>query len=95
MIGNANLKLKRNDAAISAYKKAATLDPNPAVAYFNSARRCSTSAETVKTLPLATRRSPPIRKKADAYFVKGSACSVRGVGQEQQVRRCRPAPWKR
>src|SRR3984893_7622192 len=33
-IGNANVKLKKNDAAIAAYAKAATLDPNPAVAYF-------------------------------------------------------------
>jgi tetratricopeptide (TPR) repeat protein len=35
MIGNANLKLKRNDAAIAAYNKAAALDPNPGTAYFN------------------------------------------------------------
>src|SRR5580692_3416950 len=28
-IGNANLKLKKNDAAIAAYTKAATLSPNP------------------------------------------------------------------
>ena len=34
-IGNANVKLKKNDAAIAAYTKAAALDPNPAVAYFN------------------------------------------------------------
>jgi tetratricopeptide (TPR) repeat protein len=49
-VGNANLKLKRNDAAIAAYNKAAALDPNPAVAYFNICATLYNIGETVKTL---------------------------------------------
>ena len=34
-LGKANLKLRKNDAAVAAYTKAAAIDPHPAVAYFN------------------------------------------------------------
>jgi len=71
--GNAYLKLKKNELAVAAYTKAAELDPNPAVAYFNL---CATqynmgnmaAAETVCEKAIA---ADP--KKADAYFIKGSA----------------------
>jgi tetratricopeptide (TPR) repeat protein len=73
-IGNADLKLKKNDAAIAAYTKAATLSPTPAVAYFNL---CATlfnmgqpAAKTVAACDKAIAADP---KKADAYFVKGSS----------------------
>jgi tetratricopeptide (TPR) repeat protein len=80
MIGNANLKLKKNDAAIAAYNKAATLDPNPAVAYFNL---CATlynmgqaAAKTAAACDKAIAADP---KKADAYFVKGSSLYGEGA----------------
>ncbi len=73
MMGNANLKLKRNDAAIAAYNKAAALDPNPAVAYFNICAVMynvgQTGAKTVAACDKAIATDP---KKADAYFIKGS-----------------------
>jgi tetratricopeptide (TPR) repeat protein len=80
MIGNANLKLKKNDAAIAAYNKAAELSPNPAVAYFNI---CATlynmgqpAAKTAAACDKAIAADP---KKADAYFVKGSALYGEGA----------------
>jgi tetratricopeptide (TPR) repeat protein len=80
MIGNANLKLKKNDAAIAAYNKAAALSPNPAVAYFNV---CATlynmgqpAAKTAAACDKAIAADP---KKADAYFVKGSALYGEGA----------------
>ena len=72
-IGNANLKLKQNDAAIAAYGKAATLDPHPATAYFNLCatmyKSGKTGAEAVAACDKAIAADP---NRADAYFVKGS-----------------------
>src|SRR5580704_6351489 len=91
MIGNANLKLKKNDAAIAAYNKAATLSPNPAVAYFNL---CATmfnmgqpAAQTVAFCDKAIAADP---KKADAYFVKGS--SLYGEGALDKSNKFVPPP---
>jgi tetratricopeptide (TPR) repeat protein len=79
-IGNANLKLRKNDAAIAAFSKAAALGVNPAVSYFNL---CATmynmgqpAAKTVAACDKAIAADP---KKADAYFVKGS--SLYGEGR--------------
>ena len=72
-IGNANLKLKNNDAAVAAYGKAATLDPHPATAYFNLCATMynigKTGADAVAACDKAIAADP---KKADAYFIKGS-----------------------
>jgi len=72
-IGNTNLKLKQNDAALAAYSKAATLDPRPATAYFNLCATMynmgKTGADGVAACDKAIAADP---KKADAYFVKGS-----------------------
>jgi tetratricopeptide (TPR) repeat protein len=83
MLGNANLKLKNNDAAIAAYNKAAELSSNPAVAYFNL---CATlynmgqpAAKTVAACDKAIAADP---KKADAYFVKGSALYAEGTADK-------------
>jgi tetratricopeptide (TPR) repeat protein len=78
-IGNANLKLKKNDAAIAAYNKAATLSPNPAVAYFNlCATMYNMGQPAAKTVPACDKAIAADPKKADAYFVKGS--SLHGEG---------------
>jgi tetratricopeptide (TPR) repeat protein len=72
-MGNANLKLKQNDAAVTAYGKAAALDPYPATAYFNLCATLynlgKTGAEGVAACDKAIAADP---KKADAFFIKGS-----------------------
>jgi tetratricopeptide (TPR) repeat protein len=79
-IGNANLKLKKNDAAIAAYNKAATLSPNPAVAYFNlCATMYNMGQPAAKTAAACDKAIAADPKKADAYFVKGSALYGEGA----------------
>jgi tetratricopeptide (TPR) repeat protein len=79
VIGNANLKLKKNDAAIEAYNKAAALDPAPAVAYFNICATLYNSGEKVRTLAACDKAIAADPKKADAYFVKGSVMVGQGA----------------
>ena len=79
-IGNANLKLKKNDAAIAAYTKAATLSPNPAVAYFNlCATMYNMGQPAAKTAAACDKAIAADPKKADAYFVKGSSLYGEGA----------------
>jgi tetratricopeptide (TPR) repeat protein len=79
-IGNANLKLKKNDAAIAAYNKAAALSPNPAVAYFNlCATMYNMGQPAAKTAAACDKAIAADPKKADAYFVKGSALYGEGA----------------
>jgi tetratricopeptide (TPR) repeat protein len=79
-IGNANLKLKKNDAAIAAYNKAAALDPNPAVAYFNICAVMFNMGQTAaKTVPACDKAIAADPKKADAYFIKGSSLYGEGA----------------
>jgi tetratricopeptide (TPR) repeat protein len=85
MIGNANLKLKKNDAAIAAYNKAAALDPNPAI-YFNICATLYNAGETVKTLSACDKAIAADPKKADAYFVKGSVMVGQGtIGKDGKM----------
>jgi tetratricopeptide (TPR) repeat protein len=80
MIGNANLKLKKNEAAIAAYNKAATLSPNPAVAYFNlCATMYNMGQPAAKTVPACDKAIAADPKKADAYFVKASSLYGEGA----------------
>jgi tetratricopeptide (TPR) repeat protein len=79
-IGNANLKLKKNDAAIAAYNKAAALSPNPAVAYFNlCAATFNMGQPAAKTVPVCDKAIAADPKKADAYFIKGSSLYGEGA----------------
>jgi tetratricopeptide (TPR) repeat protein len=71
--GNCYLKLRKNDAAIAAYEKAAALDPNPGTAYFNL---CATQYNMGNMDAAASACEKAIAAdptKADAYFIKGSA----------------------
>lgn len=71
--GNAYLKLKKNPEAIAAFTKAAEMDPNPAVAYFNI---CATQYNTGNMEGAAAACDKAIQAdptKADAYFIKGSS----------------------
>jgi tetratricopeptide (TPR) repeat protein len=70
--GNMLLMLKNNAAAIAAYNKAAALDPNPAVAYWNI---CATMYNLGNTKGAAAACDKAIAadpKRPDAYFIKGS-----------------------
>jgi tetratricopeptide (TPR) repeat protein len=91
MLGNANLKLKKNDAAIAAYNKAATLSPNPAIAYFNlCATMYNMGQPAAKTVPACDKAIAADPKKADAYFVKGS--SLYGEGALDKSNKFVPPP---
>jgi tetratricopeptide (TPR) repeat protein len=90
-IGNANLKLKKNDAAIAAYTKAAALDPNPAVAYFNlCAVMFNMGQPAAKTVAYCDKAIAADPKKADAYFIKGS--SLYGEGALDKSNKFVPPP---
>src|SRR5580700_5595837 len=90
-IGNANLKLKKNDAAIAAYTKAAALDPNPAVAYFNlCAVMFNMGQPAAKTVVYCDKAIAADPKKADAYFIKGS--SLYGEGALDKSNKFVPPP---
>jgi tetratricopeptide (TPR) repeat protein len=72
-IGNAYLKLRKNDAAIAEYSKAAAIDPHPALAYFNLCTVMYNMGQTgAKALAACDKAIAADPKKADAYFVKGS-----------------------
>jgi tetratricopeptide (TPR) repeat protein len=71
--GNAYLKLKKNPEAIAAFTKAAEMDPNPGIAYFNI---CATQYNAGNMEGAAAACDKAIQadpNKAEAYFIKGSA----------------------
>jgi tetratricopeptide (TPR) repeat protein len=67
------LKLKKNTNAIAAYGKAATLSPNPAVAYFNICATLYNSGDMKAAVTACDKAIAADPNKADAYFIKGSA----------------------
>jgi tetratricopeptide (TPR) repeat protein len=70
--GNAYLKLKKNDKAIEAYTKAASMDPNPATAYFNICATQYNTGNTQGALAACDKAIAADPNRADAYFIKGS-----------------------
>jgi tetratricopeptide (TPR) repeat protein len=70
--GNAYLKLKKNSDAVAAYTKAAELDPNPGVAYFNICATQYNSGNVEGALAACDKAIAADPTKADAYFIKGS-----------------------
>jgi tetratricopeptide (TPR) repeat protein len=70
--GNAYLKLKKNDKAIEAYSKAASMDPNPATAYFNICATQYNTGNTQGALAACDKAIAADATRADAYFIKGS-----------------------
>jgi tetratricopeptide (TPR) repeat protein len=88
--GNAYLKLKKNNEAVAAYEKAASLDPNPGIAYFNI---CATQYNTGNMEGAAAACDKAIAAdptKADAYFIKGS--SMYGSGKLDKEGKYVPPP---
>ena len=70
--GNAYLKLKKNDQAIAAYTKAASMDPNPGTAYFNICATQYNTGNTEGALAACDKAIAADPTRADAYFIKGS-----------------------
>jgi tetratricopeptide (TPR) repeat protein len=70
--GNAYLKLKKNDKAIESYTKAASMDPNPATAYFNICATQYNTGNTQGALAACDKAIAADPNRADAYFIKGS-----------------------
>lgn len=70
--GNALLKLHKNTDALAAYNKAASLDPNPATAYFNICATQYNAGNTEGALEACDKAIAADPNKADAYFIKGS-----------------------
>ena len=71
--GNAFLKLQKNADAKAAYTQAAALDAHPAVAYFNLCAILYNMGEMTDVVAACDKAIAADPKKADAYFIKGSA----------------------
>jgi tetratricopeptide (TPR) repeat protein len=70
--GNAYLKLHKNKEAVDAYTNAASLDPNPSVAYFNLCATQYNTGDVEGALNACDKAIAADPNKADAYFIKGS-----------------------
>src|SRR5229473_2934127 len=71
--GNALLKLKRNDEAVAAFTKAAAISPNPGLAYFNLCATQYNMGDMDGAVTACNNAISADPKRADAYFIKGSA----------------------
>jgi tetratricopeptide (TPR) repeat protein len=70
--GNADLKIHKNNEAVAAFTKAASLDPNPATAYFNLCATQYNTGNVDGALVACDKAIAADPNKADAYFIKGS-----------------------
>ena len=70
--GNAYLKLKKNKEAVDDYTKAAGMDPNPSVAYFNLCATQYNTGNVEGALAACDKAIAADPNRADAYFIKGS-----------------------
>ena len=70
--GNCYLKLKKNKEAIAAYSKAAAMDPNPGLAYFNLCATMYNTGDVEGAISACEKAIAADPNKADAYFIKGS-----------------------
>jgi Flp pilus assembly protein TadD len=71
--GNAYLKLHKTNEAVALYMKAAAMDPNPAIAYFNLCATQYNVGNFDGALAACDKAIAADPNKADAYFIKGSA----------------------
>jgi tetratricopeptide (TPR) repeat protein len=70
--GNALLKLKKSNEAVAAFTKAAEMDPNPSVAYFNLCATQYNAGQVEGALAACDKAIAADPNRADAYFIKGS-----------------------
>src|SRR2546423_5961105 len=78
--GNAYLKLHKNTEAVAAFTKAASMDPNPGVAYFNLCATQYNAGNSEGALAACDKAIQADPNKADAYFIKGSLL----IGESKQ-----------
>jgi len=76
--GNAYLKMHKNQEAVAAFTKAASMDPNPATAYFNICATQYNSGNTEGALAACDKAIAADPNRADAYFIKGSLMVAQG-----------------
>ena len=77
--GNAFLKLKRTDEAITAYTQAARLSPTPGTAWFNLCAVEYNQGLTDGAIIACNASIAADPTRADAYFIKGSALYGNGT----------------
>lgn len=77
--GNAFLKLKRTDEAITAYTQAARLSPTPGTAWFNLCAVEYNQGLTDRAITACDAAIKADPSKADAWFIKGSALYGNGT----------------
>jgi tetratricopeptide (TPR) repeat protein len=76
--GNAYLKLHKNKEAVDTFTKAAAMDPNPGVAYFNLCATQYNTGNTEGAIAACDKAISADPNKADAYFIKGSLLAGQG-----------------
>ncbi len=76
--GNAYLKLHKNKEAVDSFTKAASMDPNPGVAYFNLCATQYNTGNTEGAIDACNKAIAADPNKADAYFIKGSLLAGQG-----------------
>jgi len=81
--GNAYLKLKKTPEAVAAFTKAAELDPNPGLAYFNLCATQYNTGNTDGALAACDKAIAADPNKADAYFIKGSLMVGQGTQDKE------------
>jgi tetratricopeptide (TPR) repeat protein len=77
--GNAFLKVHKNKEAVAAFTKAAEMDPNPAIAYFNLCATQYNTGNVDGALAACDKAIAADPNKADAYFIKGSLLVGQGT----------------
>jgi TonB family protein len=70
--GNAYVKLHRTNEAVAAFTRAAGMDPNPAVAYFNLCATQYNSGNMEGALDACDKAIAANPTKTEAYFIKAS-----------------------
>src|SRR5262249_53567051 len=81
--GNAYLKLHKTKKAVDAYTKAASMDPNPSVAYFNLCATQYNTGNVEGALSACDKAIAADPNKADAYYIKGSLL-IAGSTQDKE-----------
>jgi tetratricopeptide (TPR) repeat protein len=71
--GNAYVKMGKMDDAIVAFKKAAAVDPNPALAYYNLCALEFNAGKYEDAAAACDKSTAADANKADAWFFKGAA----------------------
>jgi len=88
--GNAYLKLKKTNEAVASYQKAAAMDPNPGIAYYNICATMYNTGNMEGAVGACDKAIAADPAKADAYFIKGS--SLYGSGKLDKEGKYVPPP---